>query len=138
MVTRKTVRSVDTQTGEVISGVLVEIPFKIRLNKPFCLVFQDELLKLDIKLLGSEALNVLFYMISTMDYENKVPNHAARIAEALGVSRQSVSKSIGKLKNLGYITCHQKIGNTQLFEVSPNLAWKGRIKNLQKRLARET
>lgn len=76
--------------------------------------------------LGREAHAVLFYLLSILEYENRLTVCKATIAKDLGMHASSVSRAFRKLETADLImpTEHRSI-----YTLSPELAWRGSGKN---------
>ena len=79
--------------------------------------------------LGLQALRVLFAMMQSLDWENRVQCSQKDLGLSLGMSSQEVSKASRLLAECGFI---ERIENRRgWYRVSPRLCWRGSVKNLE-------
>ena len=95
---QKHVEQIDRETGEVMQGCMVYIPYRPRLTERWFMAFQDafEEIAKDPEL-TLEPKNVLFYLYSKLDFENFIQQSQADIAEGLGIKKQQVSRAMKML-----------------------------------------
>ena len=92
---QKHVEQIDSQTGEVMQGCMVYIPYRPRLTERWFMAFQDsfEEIAKDGDMTG-ETYKVLFYLYSKLDFENFIQQTQIEIAESLGMQKQRVSRAM--------------------------------------------
>lgn len=80
-----------------------------------------ELMQLAIKYPRAHA--ILYFLVDQMDNYNAVLCSSRVIEEVLGVSRQTVSKNIKILRELGFLAV-LKSGNANVYAVNDKVYWK--------------
>ena len=77
---QKHVEQIDSQTGEVMQGCMVYIPYRPKLTERWFMAFQDsfEEIAKDEDLTG-ETFRVLFYLYSKLDFENFIQQTKKRL-----------------------------------------------------------
>ena len=129
---QKHVEQIDRETGEVMQGCMVYIPYRPRLTERWFMAFQDafEEIAKDPEL-TLEPKNVLFYLYSKLDFENFIQQSQADIAEGLGIKKQQVSRAMKMLIAKQIILEGPKVGRSKCYRLNPNYGWKGKVKPLQ-------
>ena len=129
---QKHVEQIDRETGEVMQGCMVYIPYRPRLTERWFMAFQDafEEIAKDPEL-TLEPKNVLFYLYSKLDFENFIQQSQADIAEGLGIKKQQVSRAMKMLIAKQIILEGPKVGRSKCYRLNPNYGWKGKVKTLQ-------
>lgn len=129
---QKYVEQIDQQTGEVMQGCMVYIPYRPKLTERWFMAFQDafEEIAKDPEL-TLEPKNVLFYLYSKLDFENFIQQSQADIAEGLGTKKQQVSRAMKLLISKQIVIEGPKVGRSKCYRLNPNYGWKGKVKNLQ-------
>lgn len=129
---QKYVEQIDKQTGEVMQGCMVYIPYRPKLTERWFMAFQDsfEEIAKDPEL-TLEPKNVLFYLYSKLDFENFIQQTQMEIAEGLGMKKQQVSRAMKLLTTKGIILEGPKVGRSRCYRLNPNYGWKGKVKTLQ-------
>ncbi len=127
------IEQVDANTGEVLRGCMVYIPYRPRHTERFFMAFQDGLIEIakDGEL-TLEHKNVLFYLFGQLSFENYLHISQKDIAEALKIDKANVSKAMKLLIAKGIILDGPKVGRMKSYRLSPDLGWKGRVTNLEK------
>lgn len=87
-----------------------------------------ELMMLAIK--HPKAHAILYFLVDQMDNYNACICSATVMQEVLGVSRQTISKNIKILKDLGFLVI-LKSGNTNVYTVNDKVYWKSWGNNRQ-------
>lgn len=82
--------------------------------------------------LSGEALRVFLYLNGRLDFENLFQVPQTEIAEALGIKRPNVSRSMKMLLEKGIILRGPKIGHSATFRLNPNFGWKGKVHHLRR------
>ena len=85
---QKHVEQIDSQTGEVMQGCMVYIPYRPKLTERWFMAFQDsfEEIAKDEDLTG-ETFRVLFYLYSKLDFENFIQQTQKEIADGLKMQK---------------------------------------------------
>ncbi len=129
---KKTIASVDLETGEVLSGVPMwfagqkRTAFTKLYDKRWFIMAQDALVILaKDKELTLEPKNVLLYLLSQLDFENFIHIPQVHIAEELGMDKAKVSKSIKLLTEKGILIRGPKRSRSSSFRLNPNFGYKG-------------
>lgn len=128
----KRVHQVDVETGELIEdGLLVLLPQRVRIREGWMMTFQQALtvLAADRELTATQ-LRVLLYTMGRLDFENYVHLSQAEIARALGIKRPNVTTAVGALVRKKILLQGPRVGRVSTLRLSPDVAWKGRYKNL--------
>ena len=86
------------------------------------------------KEIGAEAHRVLWYVISHVDYENKLLVTQADVKEALEMQQPHVSRAFRLLVKKEILIEADKIGTSKIYYLNPYFAWKGSVPNLKKGL----
>lgn len=87
-----------------------------------------ELMMLSIK--HPKAHAILYFLVDQMDNYNACICSTTVMQEVLGVSRQTISKNIKILKDLGFLVI-LKSGNTNVYTVNDKVYWKSWGNNRQ-------
>lgn len=127
------IEQVDTNTGEVLRGCMVYIPYRPRHTERFFMAFQDGLIEIakDGEL-TLEPTKVLMFLFGQLSFENYLHISQKDIAEALGMQKPNVSRAMKLLIAKGIILDGPKVGRMKSYRLSPDLGWKGRVTNLEK------
>ena len=127
------IEQVDTNTGEVLRGCMVYIPYRPRHTERFFMAFQDGLIEIakDGELTGAD-FRVLLHLFGQLSFENYLHISQKDIAEALGMQPSHVSRAMKLLIAKGIILDGPKVGRMKSYRLSPDLGWKGRVTNLEK------
>lgn len=128
----KHIEQIDRETGEVMKGCMVYIPYRPKLTERWFMAFQDtfEELAKDPEL-TLEPKNVLLYLFSKLDFENFIQLSQMDIAEGLGMHKQHVSRAMKILTGKQIILEGPKVGRSKCYRLNPHYGWKGKIKTLQ-------
>ena len=128
----KYIEQVDRETGEVMQGCMVYLPYRPRLTERWFMAFQDAFEEIaKDREITSEPRRVLDYMFSKLDFENFIQLSQKDIAEALGMQKQNVSNAIKLLIRKQIILEGPKVGRSKCYRLNPNYGWKGKVKTLQ-------
>lgn len=101
---------------------------KLPKGTQWALVFQQPMMQA-VRELNGEAIRLLVYFISKLDYENVIMITMKEIAEESGMRIQNVHRGIKVLTEKGYISKEKK-GCHNIYKLNPHVGWKGRSKNL--------
>jgi len=128
----KYIEQIDRETGEVMKGCMVYIPYRPRLTERWFMAFQDtfEELAKDPEL-TLEPKNVLLFLFSKLDFENFIQLSQTDIAEGLGMHKQHVSRAMKLLTGKQIILEGPKVGRSKCYRLNPYYGWKGKVKNLE-------
>ena len=82
----KYIEQVDRETGEVMQGCMVYIPYRPRLTERWFMAFQDTFIEIakDPDMTG-ETMKVLMYLFGKLDFENFIQQTQIDVAEGLGM-----------------------------------------------------
>ena len=129
---QRRVHQVDVETGEVLEGgTLVYLPIRARIREGWVMVFQEVLGRVACdRDLTMTQMRVLLYLVSRLDVENFIHLSQGDVARALGLRPSNVSPAIKALVEKGVLMRGPKVGRVHTMKLSPNLGWKGRVKNL--------
>lgn len=129
---QKYVEQVDRETGEVMQGCMVYLPYRPRITERWFMAFQDafEEIAKDPEL-TLEPKNVLFYLYSKLDFENFIQQSQKDIAEGLGMKKENVSRAMKSLTAKQIVLEGPKVGRSKCYRLNPNYGWKGKVKTLQ-------
>lgn len=129
----KHVEQIDLDTGEVMQGCMVYIPYRPKITERWFMAFQDALIDIaKDQELTLEHKNVLFYLFGTLDFENYIQKSQIDIAQALGMQKQNVSRAMKLLVSKQILLEGPKVGRSKCYRLNPNYGWKGKVKNLEK------
>lgn len=124
--------TVDSQTGEVLTGNFVFIPdrHKSPFGRDWFAVAQSAMMFLakNRKTLGEEGFAVFCALAGRLDFENYILVNQAEIGREMGMDRGNVNKSIKRLEALGILTRGPKSGVSPTFKLNPQVGWKGKAK----------
>ena len=91
----KYIEQVDRETGEVMQGCMVYIPYRPRLTERWFMAFQDTFIEIakDPDMTG-ETMKVLMYLFGKLDFENFIQQTQIDVAEGLGMRKQNVNRAM--------------------------------------------
>lgn len=126
------VEQIDAETGQVLQGCMVYIPYRPKHTEGFFMAFQDGLMEIakDDELTGAD-FRVLLHLFGQLSFENYLHISQKDIAEALRMQKQHVSRAMRLLIAKGIVLDGPKIGRMKTYRLSPNLGWKGRVTSLE-------
>lgn len=126
------IRQLDIGTGELLAGCLVYVPRKKKFPSGWFMMFQDTLIEIakDREITG-EVYRVLFYILSQMDFENRIRATQAGAAAALGLQKTHVSRAFKTLCDKGILLKGPKEGRTATYLLNSDYGWKGKVGNFQ-------
>ena len=129
---QKRVDQINRDTGEIMEGRMVWIPYRPKITERWFMAFQDSLIEIakDPDLTG-ETMKVLFYLFGKLDFENFIQQSQQEIAEGLGMHKQHISRAIRLLTSKQIIFEGPKVGRSKCYRLNPNYGWKGKVKSLQ-------
>ena len=127
------IEQIDTQTGELLQGCMVYIPYRPKLTERFFMAFQDAFIEIakDDEL-TLEPKNVLFYLFGQLNFENFLHLSQTDIATALSMQRSHVSRAMKLLITKGIVLDGPKVGRVKTYRLNPDYGWKGRVTHLDK------
>lgn len=127
----------DLDTGEEIDGALVRFPKKRWPYIKWDMINQLEFINLaKFKDITGETFRVLFVLLGSIDYENKVTVSQKWIAEELEISTTQVHRAFKKLIEHKILLKETTKGGLKFYVISENLCWRGKVKNLNKKRQR--
>lgn len=123
----------DPESGEEINNIALIIPRKLKV-KDWLMMFHrgTELLAKD-KEIGLEAHRVFWYVISHLDYENKLLIAQSDVVRELEMKQPAVSRAFKLLVNKGILVEDGKYGTSKIYKLSTDYGWKGSVPKLKKR-----
>jgi DNA-binding MarR family transcriptional regulator len=124
----KHVQLVNTRTAETLDGVVAWIPTKYSYRQNFFTMFQDVLRTMAKLPLSGRDMQVLHFLMGTMDWENWCLIEQTAIAEELELKKQNVNRSLKKLIEHNVILKENRKGRTPAFRINNTLLWKGEAK----------
>lgn len=129
---QKHIEQINRETGEVMQGCMVYLPYRPKLTERWFMAFQDafEEIAKDPEL-TLEPKNVLFYLYSKLDFENFIQQTQKEIAEALGMKKENVSRAMKLLTSKQIVLEGPRVGKSKCYRLNPNYGWKGKVKTLQ-------
>ncbi len=109
-----------------------EVP-STKLKSDYVRAFQEGLLEIicDKDLTGDD-IRVFLGIISHVEYENKFTMPLGHLAEAIGIKRQNVSKSVKKLLEKRYLIKDGNQGQVNHYMVDPRIVLRSRNFNYKK------
>lgn len=128
--------AIDQDTGAVLALEWSE-PLKKRPGRhpraiePFCIVFPEGMARLISSDLTGGDLRVFWQLVAIMAFEQPFPYSTNAIAEATGIRKQNVSRSIGRLRRDGFI-----IDVDRHILLDPYIVWRGSLPSRMHWLAR--
>ncbi len=76
--------------------------------------------------LSPQAVKVMLYLLSIMEYENRVIGRKADMARALGIGRANFQRAFKRLEDAELVA---PVEPPVVYMVSPEIAWRGSGKN---------
>lgn len=135
---RKRIDNRDSETGEVLDGVLVYVPRRMKygFTEGWSAMARGvgTLFAQNRSFLGQEGLALIFLLIDKLDFENHLTINQISIGRELGMLRQNVQRSLRRLIELGALLEGPKIGRSRTYRLNPNFAWRGSAENHLKAL----
>ncbi len=128
----KYIEQIDRETGEVMKGCMVYVPYRPRLTERWFMAFQDTFIEIakDPDMTG-ETMKILMYLFGKLDFENFIQQSQMDIAEGLGMHKQHVSRAMKLLASKQIILEGPKVGRSKCYRLNPHYGWKGKVKNLE-------
>jgi DNA-binding MarR family transcriptional regulator len=126
------IRQLDINTGELLEGCLVYVPYRPKFQAGWFMIFQDMLVEMakDREMTG-ETCRVLFYLLGKMDFENYVRVTQGDAAAALGLQKTNVSRAVKTLCDKGILLKGPKAGRSATYRLNSAYGWKGKVKNFE-------
>jgi DNA-binding MarR family transcriptional regulator len=110
--------------------IYVGLNMKERLKEPWFMMFQPVLRQLSVNgNLQGKDIQVLLYLLSSMQFENNVKVTQDELAEQLQTAQQNIARSIKRLVEQKYIFV-QRNGRENYYSINFDLAWKGKTENM--------
>jgi len=130
---RRTIVTVDRDTGEIVEGAAVLVPPKRRngFMNGWTAVSSPELLNLAARKLTGSDYRVLLALLSVAGFGNVVRLSQSDVARLAGLSRQQVSESVAVLVERHLVDWieeerPQPLVAERLLMLSPLLSWRGK------------
>lgn len=125
------------ETGNEINNIALVIPRRPKV-KDWLMMFHKgtELLAKD-KEIGLEAHRVFWYVVSHLDYENKLLLSQSDIVRELEMKQPAVSRAFKLLVKKGILIEDGKYGNSKIYKLSTDFGWKGSVRRLKERAKNE-
>ena len=117
-------------SGKQYKGLAVPIKAKFPDSVNYAFMFKHGFKHLArLKLHGSE-LNILFELLSRLEYENWIRVSQQTLAEDLGIKQSSVSRAIKKLIDQNIILREEDPSDRRrlIYRLNPSLGWRGEPK----------
>ena len=126
---QKHVEQIDSQTGEVMQGCMVYIPYRPKLTERWFMAFQDsfEEIAKDEDLTG-ETFRVLFYLYSKLDFENFIQQTQKEIADGLKMQKTHVSRAMKVLTSKQIVLEGPKVGRSRCYRLNLTTAGRAKLK----------
>lgn len=131
----------DRDTGEVIEDGYLAVLMPKRRNgfvKGWYAMSQEGTVALlEAMMSGSlqmRDVQVLYYLLSVLDFENLIQVPQTEIGEKLGMQRSHVNRSIKRLVELDILLEGPRIGRSRSYRLNPSYGWRGSAKGHQKAL----
>lgn len=127
---RRRIVQKDEETGEILEGVVAYFPLR-RQNgfRRWFAMGQEEALDVLMDFTRVEDFRVLMALMKEMGYENQILVSQVEIARRLKMHPSNVSSAIKRLVEAGIVLRGLKKGIKCLYQLSPELVWKGSAKN---------
>ncbi|MDX9246441.1 helix-turn-helix domain-containing protein, partial [Salmonella enterica] len=106
----KRITQIDTATGEEVGSFVAVIRPKQKSAFERHFTMNQDALKILAKTLTGEQFKVLMMLLADLDYENYIQIAQADIADALGMQKTNVSRSVKALIDLSVILQGPKVG----------------------------
>jgi DNA-binding transcriptional ArsR family regulator len=125
---------VDKQTGEVLDGFPILVPRRKRLGEGFFMGIQAAFVNLATRKLTHDGLRVLLYFLGRMEYENHIRISQSDVVRELSLDKSRVSRAIKRLLDEHILLpTEERIGRSRFYQLNPEYAWKGKVRNRPKR-----
>lgn len=128
------ITQIDTATGEEVGSFVAVIRPKQKSAFERHFTMNQDALKILAKTLTGEQFKVLMMLLADLDYENYIQIAQADIADALGMQKTNVSRSVKALIDLSVILQGPKVGRSYSYRLNPQFGWKGTVSNHKKAL----
>lgn len=124
----------NSRTGEITDPTHVLVPVRVKV-KDWLMLFHSgsELLARDKEMTG-EAFRVFHYVMSHVDYENKLLITQADVKEALEMKQPHVSRAFKLLVKKEILIEGKKFGTNKIYYLNPYFGWKGSARKLKQQL----
>lgn len=120
----------DQETGEILEGVMAYFPPKKQNGfRRWFAMGQEEKLDVLMDCKHVDDFRVLFALAKEVGYENQILVSQVEIARRLKMQPSNVSSAIKRLVEAGIVLRGLKKGIKCLYQLSPELGWKGSAKN---------
>jgi hypothetical protein len=123
--------NVDASTGEVMDGVFVYVPKKVRQENWF-MAFQEASSKISTdKDFTASTFRVFHALLSKLDFENFILVNQAELSSQLGMKRSNFNREVNKLVQKGLLKKGPKSGVQVTFQLNPHFAWRGKASKVR-------
>ena len=128
---QKRVEQIDLDTGEVLEGCMVYIPYRPKITERWFMAFQDTFIEIakDQDMTG-ETMKVLMYLFGRLHFENFIQQSQADIADGLGMHKQHVSRAMRLLTSKQIVLEGPKDSRSKCYRLNPHYGWKGKVRHL--------
>lgn len=131
---QKRVGSVDLETGEILTHVLVAVPKKVPNGFGGWAAMSLNAATVLKGIKDIEQQRVFWALIERLDFENYINVVQAEIAKDLGMHKQNVNRAIKELVEQDIILKGPKVGRNVTYRLNPNIGWRGSAQNHQQAL----
>ena len=131
---QKRIGSVDLETGEILTHVLVAMPKKVPNGFGGWAAMSLNAATVLKGIKDIEQQRVFWALIERLDFENYINVVQAEIARDLDMRFQHVSRAIKELVEQDIILKGPKVGRNVTYRLNPNIGWRGSAKNHQQAL----
>lgn len=125
------ITQIDENTGEIVGNYVAVIQPKKRNGFYQGWFAMSQVAIQDLREYGltGRDYEVLFALLSFLDFENLIQVSQASLAKEIGMQKQHVNRAINKLIDTNVLIEGPKIGRSKTFKLNPNFGWKGTAKN---------
>jgi len=128
------IKQVNSDTGEVLDGVLVWMPKKKISPFERHFTMNQDALKILANKLNYEQFRVLMMLLADLDYENYIQITQQSIAESLDMQKSNVSRAVKGLLDLQIVLEGPKVGRSKTYRLNEQFGWKGTVSNHKRAL----
>lgn len=124
----------DPNTGEEINHIALVVPRKGEKLKDWLMIFHrgTMAMALDPEIRG-ETYRVFMYVLSHIDYENRILVTQMDVVKGIGMKQQSVNRAFKQLTQKGILLEGKKYGTVKTYYLNIDYGWKGSARNLKKK-----
>ena len=122
---------IEDTNGNRVEGVPVFVPKRRKVGVKFVMLFLDQLAEIALdKELAGRHFRILLYLLSATNFENIITGTVADQAKGMGMDKANYLRSLKVLIKKGLIIKCGRYGNSNVYMMSPNIAWRGKLHNL--------